>query len=278
MRLEIRHQERRSDSFSANVADHQPKLIAAEFKKIVIIAAYVACLNANGSIFQGGKSRTRLWEEPRLDVSSELQFLAQAMFGCRPLGMSASLCLDLAVDCVIRQKRERISIRVFEAGRDRAPGLRLRRVVKSDAATVPFLEFRKDIFGQEDNLSRAADELVFLGAGFRNDEREHRGAIGWSDSERTAGGRKGGVQDKAESQLIQVESPASLLVANENSNRAESEIGITPIRLKTGPVRKHRRRVSGSHRGKYSPGATVRAFVASCEWAGAKGRGGSLDE
>jgi len=179
--------------------------------------------------------------------------------------MGAALRLNLAVDCIIRQKRERVSVRVFEAGRDRAPGLRLRRMVKSDAATVPFLEFRKDIFGLEDDLSRTADECAFLGTGFRSDERKHGGAIGRSDSERTACGLQGRVRDQAESQLIQVESPASLLVANENRNRAETQIGIIAIRLKlkTGPERKHWRRVSGSHRGKYSSGATVRAFAAN---------------
>ena len=82
MRLEISHQKCRSDSFSTDVADDQAQLIAAEFKKIVIIATYVACLDANGSVFQGRKSGTRLWEKPRLDVSGELQLLAQAMFGC----------------------------------------------------------------------------------------------------------------------------------------------------------------------------------------------------
>src|SRR5439155_22458108 len=105
MRLQISHQERSGDAFSTNVADHQAKLIAAEFKKIVIIATYVASLNANGGVFQGGKNGTRLWEESRLDVSGKLQFLAQAMFGRRPLGMSAALGLDLTVDCVVRQTR-----------------------------------------------------------------------------------------------------------------------------------------------------------------------------
>src|SRR5258708_7909795 len=111
MRLEIGHQEGCRDSFPANIADHQAKLIAAEIEKIVIIAAYVAGLDAKGCVIQGGKSRMGLWEEPRLNVPGELQFLAQAMFGFRPFGMGAALCLDLAVDGVITQKREGVSIR-----------------------------------------------------------------------------------------------------------------------------------------------------------------------
>jgi hypothetical protein len=38
--------------------------------------------------------------------------------------------------------------------------------------------------------------------------------------------------------LIQVESPAALLVANENGNGSEAEVGVVAIRVKTAPVRK----------------------------------------
>src|SRR5258708_37429350 len=238
MRLKIGHQEGRRDSFAANIADHQAKLIAAELEKIVVIATYVTGLDANGLVFQARKSGMCLWEEPRLDVPGELQFLAQAMFGFRPFGMGAALCLELAVDGVITQKREGVSIQVFEGSGDCAPGLHLRRMVKTDAVAAPFLELGKDVFGQEDDLSRAADKLVFIGAGFRSNEREHSGAIGGSDGERIFDGPERNIKGQAESQLIQVESPAALLVANENGNGSEAEVGVVAIRLKTAPVRK----------------------------------------
>src|SRR5260370_30732876 len=194
-----------------------------------------------------------LWEKPRLDVPGELQFLAQAMFGFRPFGMRAALCFNLAVDGVITQKREGVSIQVFEGGGDSAPGLNLRRMVKTHAALAPFLELGEDVFGQEDDLSRAADKLVFSGVGIRSNEREHSGAIGGSDGERIFGGREEGhIKGQAESQLIQVESPASLFVANENGNGSEAEVGVVAIRAKTAPVRKQGRRVSSGHREQYS--------------------------
>src|SRR6266404_2248891 len=261
MRLEIGHQEGCRDPFAANIADHQPKLIAAEIEKIVIIAAYVAGLDANGSVFQRGKNGLGLREEPRLDVPGELQFLAQAMFGFGPFGMGAALCLDLAVNRVITQKREGVSIRVFKSGGDCAPGLHLRGMVKTHAAAAPFLELGEDVFGQEDDLSRAADKLVFIGAGCRSNEREHSGAIGWSDGERISGGRERDIKGQAESQLIQVESPASLLVAHENGNGSEAEVGVVAIRVKTAPVRKQGRRVSSGHQEQYSAGAAFRALV-----------------
>ncbi len=240
MRLKIGHQEGCRDSFPANVADHQAKLIAAELEEIVIIATYVASLDANGCVFQSRKSGMCLWEEPRLDVPGELQLLAQTMFGFRPLGMGTALCFDLDVDGVGTQKRERVSIQVFEASGDCAPGLHLRRMVKTHAVPAPFLELGEDVFGQEDDLSRAADKLVFIGVGFRNNEREHSRAIRGSNGKRIFDGWERDIKGQAKSQLIQVESPASLFVANENGKGSEAEVGIVAIRVKTAPVREPR--------------------------------------
>ena len=111
------HQKGRRDPFAANIADHQPKLIAAELEKIVIVATYVAGLDANGCVFQGRESGTvsvgrastgRAWRVPIPGL--------QAMFGLETFGMRAALCFDFAVDGFITQKREGISIRVFEGG------------------------------------------------------------------------------------------------------------------------------------------------------------------
>jgi hypothetical protein len=107
-------------------------------------------------------------------------------------------------------------------------------------------------------LSRAADKLVFIGAGFRSNEREHSGAVWGSDGERIFHGRERDVKGQAESQLIQVESPASLLVANENGNGAEAEVRVVAIRVKTAPVRKQGRRVSSGHQEQYSAWAVER--------------------
>ena len=127
-------------------------------------------------------------------------------------------------------------------------------MVKTHAVAAPFFELGEDVFGQEDDLSSAADKLVFIGAGFRSNEREHSGAIGGSDGERIFDTRERDIKGQAESQLIQVESPASLFVANENGNGSEAKVGVVAIRAKTAPVRKQGRRVS-SHHQQYSPGA-----------------------
>ena len=62
MCLEIGHQEGCRDCrLAANVADHQPKLIATEIEKIAIIATDVAGLDANSSVFWWWKE----WVESR---------------------------------------------------------------------------------------------------------------------------------------------------------------------------------------------------------------------
>ena len=70
MRLEIGHQEGCRDSFAANIADHQPKLIPAELEKIVVIATYVAGLDANGCVFNAPDAPVSypfLWDIPQHD-------------------------------------------------------------------------------------------------------------------------------------------------------------------------------------------------------------------
>ena len=46
IRLQVGHQERSRDSFSCNIADHQPKPLLAEIEEIVVIAAHLASLDA----------------------------------------------------------------------------------------------------------------------------------------------------------------------------------------------------------------------------------------
>lgn len=55
----------------------------------------------------------------------------------------------------------------------------------------------------------------------------------------------------AESELVQVEPQTSLLIANENGDSAEAEVGILAVRMKAAPVRQKRGRVSGGHLRKY---------------------------
>ena len=59
-----------------------------------------------------------------------------------------------------------------------ADALETGRSLKAHATLGPFLKFRGDVFGDEDDLGGAPDELVLLGLGLGCDERENSGAVG----------------------------------------------------------------------------------------------------
>src|SRR5262249_17570559 len=128
----------------------------------------MASLDAYSRIFQGRKSGLRLWEEPCLHLPGKFQLLVRAVFGFEPLGMRAAMLLNFARDLLVTQKRKRISVHIFEGCRDGAPGLRLRWMMKADPALAPFFELGNDIFGQENNFSGPANELVLFRAGLRS--------------------------------------------------------------------------------------------------------------
>ena len=78
------------------------------------------------------------------------------------------------------------------------------RMVKAHPTLAPFAVLRRDIFGNENNLSGPADEFVLDGAGLRRDQCEDRGAIGRGDSYPTDTGWELGIKGKMEAKLIQV--------------------------------------------------------------------------
>ena len=69
-----------------------------------------------------------------------------------------------------------------------------------------------------------ADELVFLRAGIGRDQRKHRGAIGRRNGYPALSGLKPSIKGQIEPKLIQVESEASLLIANKDIDRVNAEI------------------------------------------------------
>jgi len=99
-----------------------------------------------------------------------------------------------------------------------------------NAAPGPFLKLGGDVFGNENNLRRAANELVLLGVGLGSDEREDRAAIGRGDGDPTVARLKACIEGQMESELIQVEAQAAILIANENVNAMETEVQVLPRR------------------------------------------------
>src|ERR1700720_3900123 len=95
-----------------------------------------------------------LREELGLNVFGNFQFL-----------YSSALPFEFPGGRIVAHERKVVPIWVFEAGFYSAPGLCLRWTAKPDPALRPLLKISHDIFGNQNNVSGAADELVLLRVG-----------------------------------------------------------------------------------------------------------------
>src|SRR5260370_26016577 len=110
-------------------------------------------------------------------------------------------------------------------------------MTKANPGFMPGVEFGSDIFGNKYGLSRATDELIFFRLGLGSDERKQRGAIWRGNQNKAAMLPKVVINDQTESELVQVESKASILIANEDGNMMKTEVRDFSIQAKIRPVR-----------------------------------------
>src|SRR5712692_10970951 len=187
VRLQIRHQQGARDSLTCNVAEHQADPVSAQVEEVVVIASDLASLTAETRVFESLQGRQGLWEQSRLHLLGNRQFLSGAAFRFQLLCRRASLCLYSLCHFVEADQRESIPVDIFEAGenstpdwcllshqqrgRARSPVLRrwrvlyapqTRRMTKANSAASPFAVGRHDIFGYKDNLRMLADQLVII--------------------------------------------------------------------------------------------------------------------
>src|SRR5690349_5446817 len=73
--LQIGHQESRRGPFPANIADHQPQPLSTEIKKVIVVPAYVASLDADTRIVETRHVRLPLREKSCLYLSRGFQFV-----------------------------------------------------------------------------------------------------------------------------------------------------------------------------------------------------------
>jgi len=98
-----------------------PSCLSTQIKKIVIVAADLASLNANTSIVECAKGRQRLGKEPCLHLFCNLEFLVGAAFRFQLLGNSAAFCFDLLAHFVTARKAEGVPVQIFKTGVDTTP-------------------------------------------------------------------------------------------------------------------------------------------------------------
>src|SRR5690348_12476556 len=108
MRLQVGHQQGSGRSFSGNIANDQSETLAAEIEEVVVIAAHLACLDADAGIFESRGARLDLGKKPGLNLSGILQFLSFAAIGLDFLAVCEPLLFYLASDVVTAEKRERV--------------------------------------------------------------------------------------------------------------------------------------------------------------------------
>ena len=100
-----------------------------------------------------------------------------------------------------------------------------RNMTKANSALSPLAVGRHDIFGHKRDRRGLADQLVLVRVGFRRDQGEHGGAVRRRNADPALSGLKTHIKGQVESELIQVESQASVLIADENVNRVHAEVG-----------------------------------------------------
>jgi hypothetical protein len=83
---------------------------------------------------------------------------------------------------------------------------------------MPLAELGKDVFGHEDDLRGATDELVVRGPWTGCDEGEHGAAVWRGDRDPALAGSELRIERQLESELVQVESQAAILIPNEDPN------------------------------------------------------------
>ena len=135
-----------------------------------------------------------------------------------------ALLLDLAGELVGADQFEAVAVDVLKAGEsDPEDGL-LRRLVEADAESLPELVGGVDVLGEEADLGVAADEAVFVGAGFGSDEREDGLTVGRGDRDPTAVVGEVDIGEDAEAELVDVEVEASVVIADVDGGFEDAEV------------------------------------------------------
>jgi hypothetical protein len=97
--------------------------------------------------------------------------------------------------------------------------------LKPNPARAPFVKLGRNIFGDEDDLRRPADECVVFRVGLGCDQRKHGAAVGRSNRHPALTRSKADITDQTESKLVQVKSQTLILIANKDVNSVDAEMG-----------------------------------------------------
>src|SRR5258708_26127941 len=107
-------------------------------------------------------------------------------------------------------------------------------MTKANSPLSPLAVGSHDIFGYKCDRSGLTDQFVLIRVGFRRDQGEHGAAVRRRNSYPALSGLKAHIKGKVESELIHVEPRASVLIADENVDRVNAEVGVVAIKRELG--------------------------------------------
>jgi len=111
-------------------------------------------------------------------------------------------------------------------------------MMKTNPALALRMEFGVDIFGNKYNIGGGlTDELILLRARPGRDARDERRPIRRGKHYEAAMLSKVVINDQTETKLVHVESQASILIADEDGDMMNTEVGVLSVQAKGGPVR-----------------------------------------
>src|SRR5262245_7144464 len=108
--------------------------------------------------------------------------------------------------------------------------------MKLNPTIMPLLTDGINIFSDENVLLRLANQLIFFGVGVRSDKRKERITIRRRDRHPATTAFKAVISDQSESELVQVESEASILIADENRDEENAQVGSPAIQAHSRPL------------------------------------------
>jgi len=97
-------------------------------------------------------------------------------------------------------------------------------VIEADASLGPFLVFGEDVFGDESEARRAADEFEVERVGLGRDKREDGLAVRRGYGDEAFAGLQFGVVSEVEAELVDVEAEAAVLVADVDVDGVDAEV------------------------------------------------------
>ena len=110
-------------------------------------------------------------------------------------------------------------------------------MIEANSALAPFVELGGYVLSHKNHIPAPADELVFVGVGLGSNKRKDRDAIRRGNRYPAITRFITDINEQIEPKLIQVESQASILIADPDRNVVQAEMELLSIRAIGGPVR-----------------------------------------